>query len=115
MVKSVLSVAHEGLRDWVIQRVSAIAMAIYSISLIIYVVTTPGISFAEWHGLFSQVWMKVATILVLVCLLFHAWIGMWTIYTDYVKPWVIRCVLNTLTIFALAACFLWGLMILWSV
>jgi succinate dehydrogenase / fumarate reductase, membrane anchor subunit len=115
MVKSVLSVSHQGLRDWIIQRVSAIVMAIYSIGLITYVVTNPGISFAEWHGLFSQVWMKIATLLVILCMLFHAWIGMWTIFTDYVKPFVIRCLLNTLVFFGLAACFLWGLMILWSV
>lgn len=115
MVKSVLSVSHQGLRDWIIQRVSAIAMAIYSLFLIVYVVTTPGMSFAEWHGLFSQGWMKIATLLIVLCLLYHAWIGMWTIYTDYVKPFVIRCVLNVLTIFLLFACFFWALMILWSV
>ncbi len=115
MVKSVLSVAHSGLRDWIIQRTSAIAMALYSIFLIGYVITTPGISFAEWHGLFTQVWMKVATIVIVLCMLYHAWIGMWTIYTDYVKPWVIRCVLNALTIFLLLACFVWAVLILWSV
>jgi succinate dehydrogenase / fumarate reductase membrane anchor subunit len=90
-------------------------MAFYSVGLIAYVVATPNLSFAEWHGLFSQGWMKVATLLVILCLLFHAWVGMWTVYTDYVKPFVIRCLLNTITFFALAACFFWGLMILWSV
>jgi succinate dehydrogenase / fumarate reductase membrane anchor subunit len=115
MVKSVLSVAHQGLRDWIIQRVSAIAMALYSLFLIGYVITTPGMSFAEWHGLFSQVWMKVATIVIVVCMLYHAWIGMWTIYTDYVKPFVVRCVLNVLTFFLLFACFIWAFLILWSV
>lgn len=115
MVKSVLSVSHRGLRDWVIQRVSAIAMALYSTFLIGYVVTTSGMSFAEWHGLFSQVWMKVATLVVVMCMLYHAWIGMWTIFTDYVKPFVVRCVLNVLTIFLLLACFFWAVLILWSV
>jgi len=115
MVKLVSSVAQRGLRDWIIQRVSAITMAVYSIGLVLYVAFTPGLSFAEWHGLFSQVWMKVATMVVLLGLMFHAWIGMWTIYTDYVKPFVIRCILNTLTILMLVACFFWGVMILWSV
>ena len=36
MVKTVLGTAHEGLRDWVIQRISAIFMAVYSLGLIIY-------------------------------------------------------------------------------
>jgi succinate dehydrogenase / fumarate reductase membrane anchor subunit len=115
MVKSVLSVSHLGLRDWAVQRVSAIIMAVYSIWLIAYLVFHPELSFAEWRGLFSSLTVKIASILFLFALLWHAWIGMWTIFTDYVKPYVIRCVLNVLVILALATYFIWGLMILWSV
>lgn len=115
MVKSVLGVNHQGLRDWMIQRVSAIVMAVYSIGLISYLVFNPAISFAEWHTLFSTLWVKVATLLFLLCLLWHAWIGMWTIFTDYVKPFVIRGILHVVVLLMLVACFIWGLMILWSV
>lgn len=115
MVKSVLGVNHQGLRDWVIQRISAILMAVYSIWLIAYLVFHPEMSFAEWHSLFSHLWMKVATILFLLALLSHAWIGMWTIFTDYVKCFVVRSVLHTLVLLMLAACFIWGVLILWSV
>lgn len=115
MVKSVLGVNHQGLRDWIIQRVSAIFMALYSISLIVYILCHPGLSFAEWHYLFSTSWMKIATILFLLCLMGHAWIGIWTIFTDYVKPFVLRSILNLLVLLMLAACFIWGILILWSV
>ncbi len=115
MVKSVLGVNHQGLRDWVLQRVSAILMAIYSIGLLAYVGCHAGLSYADWHGLFSMMWMKVATMLVLVGLLYHAWIGIWTIFTDYVKPFVVRSILDVLVLIMLAACFFWGLLILWSV
>jgi succinate dehydrogenase / fumarate reductase, membrane anchor subunit len=115
MVKSVLSVNHQGLRDWVIQRVSAILMAVYSIGLIAYIVFNPGLSYADWHTLFSQTWMKVATILFILSVLFHAWVGIWTIFTDYIKSYVMRCILNFLVLLMLAACFFWGILILWSV
>jgi succinate dehydrogenase / fumarate reductase membrane anchor subunit len=115
MVKSVLGVNHQGLRDWIVQRVSAVVMAVYSIALISYLVFNPELSFAEWHTLFSIIWVKVATLLFLLCLLWHAWIGMWTIFTDYVKPFVIRGMLHVLVLLMLVACFIWGLMILWSV
>lgn len=115
MVKSVLGVNHQGLRDWVIQRISAILMAIYTIGLIVYFLVHPGLSFAEWHYLFSQSWVKVATVLFILCVLFHAWVGMWTVFTDYVKPFVLRCILDFLVLLMLAACFIWGVMILWSV
>jgi succinate dehydrogenase / fumarate reductase membrane anchor subunit len=115
MVKSVLSVSHQGLRDWVIQRLSAIIMAVYSIGLIGYILCHKGLSFAEWHSLFSQQWMKVATILFILSLMLHAWIGIWTIFTDYVKPFVLRSILNFFVLLMLIACFFWGVLILWSV
>jgi succinate dehydrogenase / fumarate reductase membrane anchor subunit len=115
MVKSVLGVNHQGLRDWVIQRVSAIFMAIYSIGLIGYLICHPGLSFAEWHNLFSHQWMKIITILFILAIMWHAWIGIWTIFTDYVKPYVLRSILNLLILLTLVASFIWGVLILWSV
>lgn len=115
MVKSVLSVSHAGVRDWMIQRLSAVVMAVYSLFLIGYLLFHPDLSFADWHTLFSGLFMKVATLVFLLSLLFHAWIGMWTILTDYVKPAVLRFCLEAVIFLSLVACFFWGLLILWSV
>jgi len=115
MVKTVLSVNHQGLRDWVIQRVSAIFMAVFSLGLMAYFVAHPALSFTDWHDLFAQQWMKIATILFILALMLHAWIGIWTIFTDYVKPFVIRSLLNVMVMLMLMACFFWGVLILWSV
>lgn len=115
MVKTVLSVAHIGLRDWKIQRVTAIYMAIFSTWLLGYLICHPGISFAEWHSFFSYQIVKVACILFIVSILYHAWIGMWTIFTDYVKCTLIRTILESVMLLMLLACFFWGVLILWSV
>ncbi len=115
MVKSVLGTYHSGLRDWVIQRSSAIYMAIYTISLVVYLLAHPYLSYETWHQLFSCMLVKVATILFLLAVLFHAWIGMWTIFTDYIKCSVLRAGLNYVVLLMLFACFFWGLLILWSV
>lgn len=115
MVKSVLGVNHQGFNDWAIQRLSAILMAIYFVVFLGYLMTHSGMSYAEWRGLFAPVWMKISTLVILLSLLFHAWVGMWTIFTDYVKPFAIRCVLDVCVILMLSACFIWGVMILWSV
>lgn len=115
MVKSVLGVNHQGLTDWLIQRVSAIVMAIYSIGLIAFFMTHSGLTFSDWHDLFTHMWMKIATLLFLLSLLFHAWVGMWTIFTDYVKPFVLRLVLHVIVLLALVAFFFEGAMILWSI
>lgn len=115
MVKSVLGVANRGLRGWIVQRVSAVIIAVYSLGLIGYLIFNPELYYAEWRNLFAQLGMKIATLLTLVALASHAWVGMWTILTDYVKPFILRGILELFVLLTLAACLMWGLMILWSV
>lgn len=115
MVKTILSVTHQGLRDWIMQRLSAVYMAVFFSGFLLYLMTHSGLSFAEWHSLFSQEWMKIATLLAIFLLLYHTWVGIWTIFTDYVKPYVLRAILDCLVLLMLAACFIWGILILWSV
>lgn len=115
MVKSVLSVYHQGLRDWLIQRVSAFVMAIYSIGIIGFFLTHPNLEYTAWHSLFSQQWMKVVTLLFISSLLFHAWVGMWTIFTDYIKPSIWRFPIHVFVFLALLTMFFWSLLILWGI
>lgn len=115
MVKSVLGVNHQGLRDWLFQRMSAVFMVVYVIFLFIYFVLHPNLVYDDWHSLFSHWSVKIATILFFLSLLIHAWVGMWTIFTDYVTCSVIRLTLNTVIFFGLAGCFFAALLILWSV
>jgi succinate dehydrogenase / fumarate reductase membrane anchor subunit len=114
MVKSVLSVSHQGLRDWVIQRVSAIIMAVCSLALMTFIFYHPDLSYTEWRGLFSVEWVKIITIICLLSMMFHAWVGVWTIITDYIKCYVIRFVSHILVFLLLLASFIWGVLILWS-
>lgn len=115
MVKSVLGVNHQGLRDWLFQRMSAVFMAIYIIGLFVFFISHPNLAYNDWQGLFAQWWVKIATILFFLSLLVHAWVGVWTIYTDYVTCPVARLVLNTVTFFGLVGCFFATLLILWGV
>lgn len=115
MVKSVLGVNHQGLRDWAIQRATAMIMAVYIILFFIYLLIHPNLSFAEWHSLFAQPWMKIATLLTLISILYHAWIGIWTVFTDYIKSFFLRAVLEFFVLLLLATLFIWGVLIVWSV
>lgn len=115
MVKSVLGVNHQGFSEWLLQRITAIVMAIYSIGLLFFFITHPNLAYYEWHGLFVHMGMKIATALVVLSLLYHAWIGMWTVFTDYIKFFWLSVFLNVIVILALIAFFLETLFILWSV
>lgn len=114
MVTNVTSLTQSGLRDWLVQRTTAVILAVYALFLLIYMISNQPINYFTWHALFNQVTMKVFSTLALISLLLHSWVGVWTIFTDYVKPAQLRLALLVLMIIALFAYFFWGLAILWG-
>lgn len=115
MVGSITSLTNNGLRDWLIQRVSAIILAAYVIFLISFLLSTSNLSFEQWHGLFQHTGMRVFSFMALLALVLHAWIGMWTVFTDYINGTALRLVLEVATFLALLGFLLWGLIILWGI
>jgi succinate dehydrogenase / fumarate reductase membrane anchor subunit len=107
--------AHYGLRDWLGQRVSAVILGVYAIALGLYVLLAGDLGYERWARLFAASWMKVATLLTLAALFYHAWIGMRDLWMDYIKPVGVRLALQVLTVLYLLACAVWSVQVLWSV
>ncbi|MDH4561007.1 MULTISPECIES: succinate dehydrogenase, hydrophobic membrane anchor protein [unclassified Pseudomonas] len=122
MVTNVTNFSRSGLYDWMAQRVSAVVLAAYFLFLLGYLLFNPGLTFADWHGLFSHTAMRIFSLLALVALSVHAWVGMWTISTDYLTPMalgkaatVVRFLFQAVCGMAMFAFFVWGVQILWGV
>jgi succinate dehydrogenase / fumarate reductase membrane anchor subunit len=107
--------AHYGLRDWLAQRVTAVVLLAYTVLLLGAVLFTPELDYGAWAGLFASVWMKVATLLAVIALIWHAWVGVRDIYMDYIKPTGARLVLQVATVVALVGYAIWAVIILWRV
>ncbi|MBU6468517.1 MAG: succinate dehydrogenase, hydrophobic membrane anchor protein [Betaproteobacteria bacterium] len=114
MVKRVVVGAHYGLKDWVIQRVSAVIMAIYVLAFLVVVLQLGSLGYQDAHQLLSNRFVKVVTLLFLVSLLMHAWIGVRDIFMDYIKPTSLRFFLQASVLIALIGYGAWALLILWS-
>lgn len=115
MVKNATSYSGSGLRDWLVQRVTSLILASYIIFLVTYFVMNPEITYTKWESLFTQNLVKISTLVALLALVLHAWIGVWTIITDYVKPYCLRLLIEVLFIMALISYFAWGIILVWSV
>lgn len=115
MVKNATSYSGSGLRDWLVQRVTAVVVAAYVIFLTGYFLANQHVTYSQWEALFSHNVMKVSTLVALLSVMLHAWVGMWTIFTDYVKPACIRLFLEIIVILALVGFFVWGVILVWSV
>lgn len=115
MVATTSGYCRQGVRDWLIQRVSAVVLGLYLLYLTYFYLSCPVFDYAAWAGLFQQTWMKVFSLLALLALMLHAWIGIWTVLTDYIKPWALRLGLEIIVVLALLGYFVWGVQIMWSV
>jgi succinate dehydrogenase / fumarate reductase membrane anchor subunit len=122
MVTNVTNFSRSGLYDWMAQRVSAIVLAAFFLFLLGYVLFHPGLGYPEWRALFSSTWMRVFSLLALVALGVHAWVGMWTISTDYLTPMALGKYATCVRFLFQAACgiamfayFVWGVQILWGI
>lgn len=106
--------AHYGWRDFLVQRISAVVMAAFTLVVLVRLLLVRGpIGYDAWAGIFAPQWMKTLTFAVIVALIWHAWVGMCSIWYDYGKPAGVRLLLHSLTAVWLLACAGWALQVLW--
>ena len=120
MVTSVTNPGRSGLSDWVIQRASAVILAVYTVGLAGWFLLCP-VDYAAWLALNQCLPMQIANTLALLALVAHAWIGVWTILTDYVTTRALgaagtglRLLLQAVALLWLFACLAWGAVIIWA-
>jgi succinate dehydrogenase / fumarate reductase, membrane anchor subunit len=105
--------AHYGLRDWLAQRITAVIMAVYAVVLACVFLSQQPATYTAWRALFSQGWMRVATLLFAFSLAWHAWVGVRDILMDYIKIDGLRLTLQVLVLLLIGAYFGWTVQILW--
>jgi succinate dehydrogenase / fumarate reductase membrane anchor subunit len=122
MVTSVTSLGRNGLYDWLVQRISAVVLLLWFLYIAYFVASHSNLGYGEWRALFAATWMRIFTLSALFALCAHAWIGMWTISTDYFttallgrKAIVVRLLFQIATMAVLVVYLLWCVLILWSV
>ncbi|MAK56241.1 MAG: succinate dehydrogenase, hydrophobic membrane anchor protein [Pusillimonas sp.] len=111
--------AHYGTFDFIVQRCTAIIMAVYTLVLFFGVLFTSGMSFESWQNLFTFQWGVVPVGQLLATLAFlslawHAWIGVRDIWMDYVTSAGLRLFLQVLTVLWLIGSVVYFAKVLWS-
>ena len=121
MVTSTATMGRSGLYDWFVQRVSAVILLAYFVFCAGWMLVNSGFGYAEWTVLFSQTWMRVFSLLALISLAGHAWVGLWVVFTDYLTERmlgpvgkVLRVLAEIVSAIIMSIYFIWGIQILWS-
>ncbi len=106
--------AHYGTRGFLVQRFTAVVMAVYTLALLVCLLVEGPHSYADWKALFGGTFMRVGTLLFVVALLWPAWIGSRAVFMDYVKPMGLRLTLQFVVVVVLLFYLVWAATILWA-
>jgi succinate dehydrogenase / fumarate reductase, membrane anchor subunit len=106
--------AHTGTGTWLVQRASAVVLALALPALVLYVLVALPLDFVGWQALFAPLWLRVLMLLTAAALALHAWVGMRDIFMDYVRHTGVRLALLLAVIVILAGSVVWLAAILWS-
>lgn len=112
MVSNITSLTGQGLKDWFIQRMTAVYLLFYTLGILIFFWWHTPLDYKAWQALFHCGLVQIATILALLALLLHAWIGIWTVTTDYIKGTFVRVSVQVLVMLLLLSQFLFGLIVI---
>jgi succinate dehydrogenase / fumarate reductase, membrane anchor subunit len=106
--------AHYGLGDWLLQRLTAVVMAGYTVFVVFALIMHRPLDYAAWKATFSEMWFQVGTMLFVIALLYHAWVGMRDILMDYLRSTALRLAAEFAVAFVLLFYLVWTAGILWG-
>jgi succinate dehydrogenase / fumarate reductase membrane anchor subunit len=121
MVAAVTNFGRSGTSDWLFQRLSALVLLAYTLFIVWYLLATPDLDYGQWKALFAQTPMRIFSVGALLSTVVHAWIGWWSITTDYMTERMMGPMGNILRWLAQLGCglllftyLIWGIQVLWS-
>lgn len=110
-----LTKQYPGMRLWLSQRLTALAMASYIFVLVLMLLILQPTGFEAWHNFVAPVWFRLATLVFFMCLFMHAWLGISDVLKDYVFNIALRGYMQIAVDVLLVAYLFWLIFILWNV
>ena len=114
MVERIVTGAHYGLRDWLVQRITAVVMTLYVLAMAGWLLLHPGPSYDTWTALFSSSVVRTFSLLFLLAVCCHAWVGVRDIVMDYFKSAGLRLAIYVAVVLVLLLYVIWSVQILWG-
>ena len=78
-------ISGRGVTDFVLQRVTAMILTLYT-AVVVGFFAFNQVDYQTFGAFFGSFPMKVVSSVAILATIGHAWVGMWTIGTDYIQP-----------------------------
>jgi len=100
--------------EWLWQRLTAVYLGAFGIVLVVELLVHPVRDFTDWQRLFSHPLLRILWLLAFLAMFIHAWIGIRSVYMDYLHRFWLRFLANVVTATVLLACGVWLLLVLFG-
>ncbi len=74
------------MRAWWVQRLSAVYMLFFILSLLAYLGTQPMHEYAQWRSWIARPEISLAFLVFTAALVAHMWVGLRDVLLDYARP-----------------------------
>jgi succinate dehydrogenase / fumarate reductase membrane anchor subunit len=102
-----VSRAAQGLRAWLLQRFTAIYLAVYLTVVLAVGASRESFTYTAWRTWLGEPGMGVATALFALAVLLHVWVGIRDVLIDYVHAIWLRLLFMAVTALVLLGSLLW--------
>ena len=103
-----LGSARAGLYSWLAQRISALYLAGFALFVALRLVLSPIVGYDAWRAWLTGGAMRLALALFLIAIIVHAWVGMRSVWMDYIHSSAWRFIVSALTGLGLLVLALWS-------
>lgn len=111
MLIELLTKRYPGMRFWLMQRIAAVVMAVYFPLAMLYFLIAMPVDYDAWLQFNQPIWWRVVSVINILSICLHAWIGVRDVLRDYVPSLRLRDVLQALIEVSLVAYVVWAISI----
>lgn len=97
----------QGMNAWILQRVSAVYLALIFIYIITVFIASPPASYQEYKAWLTHPLVSTGVLIGFAMIFGHAWVGVRDVFMDYIPSLIIRAVALILFAFGLLGCGVW--------
>jgi len=101
-----------GLNAWLLQRVSAIYLLLFIVTMPVLLAFLDVSSYLAWKNLMANPFMAVTWVLFFVSIISHAWVGIRDVVIDYVHSFKVRIIVLVILALWLVAMMIWVMQVL---
>jgi len=106
--------AHRGLSEWLLQRLSALYLGGFVLFAAGRLLWAPIVTYEAWRDWVLSLPMRLALALFFFGLLLHSWVGIRSVFMDYLKPMWLRFAAQGVTGLGLLTLGIWAMVILFG-